>query len=113
MSMKTRFVFWLLTREAFSWFRDRLRCPTCKSIGTWKPHLGTPGDPLTPDRWLCKWCGIGWDHNGKFTAYISAEHGCWRRTRWLGDDQVVEAWTRRPIAWCEKANGAPVSPWKG
>lgn len=31
-------------------WRDRLRCPICKKVGTFKPHH----DPL---RWLCKWCG--------------------------------------------------------
>ena len=39
--------------------RDRLRCPKCRAVGTWKPH----GDVLDFEdvrcvvRWLCKWCG--------------------------------------------------------
>lgn len=40
--------------------RDRLRCPKCKSIGTYKPHGGwlDIGDTVDRRRWLCKWCGF-------------------------------------------------------
>lgn len=40
--------------------RDRLRCPDCKAVGTWKPH-GTRSARRNGDRparrWLCKYCG--------------------------------------------------------
>ena len=46
---------WVLSHEFFCLLRfvglrDRLRCPICKKVGTWKPHR-------PPRRWLCKWCG--------------------------------------------------------
>ena len=55
--------------------RDRLRCPHCKAVGTWKPHGGWLDKLLdwwsgadvavtafgavyaTNRRWLCKFCG--------------------------------------------------------
>lgn len=55
--------------------RDRLRCPKCRSVGTFKPHGGwldriyewwtefaktlKPGVPhATTRRWVCKYCGF-------------------------------------------------------
>lgn len=40
--------------------RDRLRCPNCHSVGTWKPHGGWLDfkDTRKVRRWLCKWCGF-------------------------------------------------------
>lgn len=55
--------------------RDRLRCPNCKAVGTWKPHGGWLDKLVdwrddvanevtafgavyaTDRRWLCKYCG--------------------------------------------------------
>jgi len=39
--------------------RDRLRCPRCRKVGTWKPHGGwlDREDGRKVRRWLCKWCG--------------------------------------------------------
>ena len=41
--------------------RDRLRCPRCSAVGTWKPH-GTRRERARGDRparrWMCKWCGF-------------------------------------------------------
>jgi hypothetical protein len=39
--------------------RDRLRCPECKAVGTWKPHGGyfDFDDTRKVRRWMCKWCG--------------------------------------------------------
>jgi len=42
-------LFLIVTR-----LRDRLRCPSCSAVGTYKIHA--PGDGR-PWRWLCKWCG--------------------------------------------------------
>lgn len=66
--------FWGLTRIVH--LRDRLRCPGCKAVGTFKPHGGTvdavvdwwahrrgemPTEQYrnlrTVRRWLCKYCG--------------------------------------------------------
>lgn len=43
----------------FVGLRDRLRCPSCKKVGTWKPHGGWFDfeDERKVRRWLCKWCG--------------------------------------------------------
>ena len=42
--------------------RDRMRCPYCESVGTWKAHGGwidrILGDKRPVRRWLCKWCGM-------------------------------------------------------
>lgn len=39
--------------------RDRLRCPACGAVGTWKPHGGWLDfkDERKIRRWMCKWCG--------------------------------------------------------
>lgn len=57
----------------FVGLRDRLRCPECGAVGTWKPHGAwldrrderkLARDPKFKGevrhhvrRWLCKWCG--------------------------------------------------------
>jgi hypothetical protein len=50
--------------------RDRLRCPYCDAVGTWKPHGGwlDVEDERKVRRWLCKWCGAyrGPESNGTF-----------------------------------------------
>lgn len=40
--------------------RDRLRCPKCRAVGTWKPHGGWLDfeDERKVRRWVCKWCGL-------------------------------------------------------
>lgn len=62
--------------------RDRLRCPKCTAVGTWKPHGGwvdraigwatdvknkLPADAkyATNRRWLCKFCGYNRYANGE------------------------------------------------
>lgn len=60
---------WLLPGVLDVWFaltywtglRDRLRCPKCQAVGTWKMH-GTWLErwmfkDISVRRWLCKWCG--------------------------------------------------------
>jgi len=43
----------------FIGMRDRLRCPSCMAVGTWKPHGGwfDVTDERKVRRWMCKWCG--------------------------------------------------------
>ncbi len=43
----------------FVGLRDRLRCPRCKAVGTWKPHGARLDreDKRKVRRWMCKWCG--------------------------------------------------------
>jgi hypothetical protein len=40
--------------------RDRMRCPKCRAVGTWKPHGGLfdVHDKRRVRRWMCKWCGF-------------------------------------------------------
>lgn len=52
--------------------RDRLRCPNCEAVGTYKLHA--PGPRW---RWLCKYCGYYRDKDGKRWCVPSPTFGCW------------------------------------
>lgn len=61
--------------------RSRLRCPSCKAVGTWKPH-GTLSDrwfrgDRPARRWLCKWCGHYVGPEGVVKAFPDPDRGCW------------------------------------
>lgn len=61
--------------------RDRLRCPNCRAVGTWKPH-GTLWDRWRCNdrctyRWMCKWCGYYNGPEGTVTAWPDPDAGCW------------------------------------
>ena len=67
---------WMLKHFAFCLLeyigmRDRLRCPYCKKVGTWKPHS-------PPRRWLCKWCGLYEDIDR-----IGQARPCKRKKVWM------------------------------
>lgn len=63
----TPFIHEFVSALRFIDLRDRLRCPECRSVGTWKPHGGwfdkqpklslTGPQPRYTRRWMCKWCG--------------------------------------------------------
>ncbi len=55
--------------------RDRLTCPECKAIGTFKPRFNK--DYKHPRYYVCKWCGYGRDHDGEWQYYPDAKNGCW------------------------------------
>ena len=75
--------------------RDRLRCPECKAVGTFKPHDGivdniwcraeqsvgkgikTSFAPRGVRRWLCKWCGHYVGPEGHLDAWPDPERGVW------------------------------------
>jgi hypothetical protein len=59
--------------------RDRLRCPKCRKVGTWKPHGGWLDfdDTRGARRWLCKWCGHYVGPEGVRTAGVDFDKGCW------------------------------------
>lgn len=59
--------------------RDRLRCPRCRAVGTWKPHGGwLDGDDLRKVcRWMCKWCGYYIGPEGEANVGVDFEKGCW------------------------------------
>lgn len=63
----------------FIGLRDRLRCPKCKAIGTYKPHGGwfDFSDVRKVRRWMCKWCG---HYKGPELCNLvtpSPSRGCW------------------------------------
>ncbi len=61
--------------------RDRLRCPQCSSVGTWKPHGAWWDQRRYGDRparrWMCKFCGYYNGPEGTVTAWPDPEAGCW------------------------------------
>lgn len=74
--------------------RDRLRCPKCTAVGTWKPHGGwcdkivdwknnfkltlRPGVRYaTERRWVCKYCGYVRYDGGENQAYPNSNTGVW------------------------------------
>lgn len=63
-------IFLIVTR-----LRDRLRCPSCSAVGTYKLHAPGNGRPW---RWLCKWCGYYKGPEGTgLLCCPSPTFGCW------------------------------------
>ena len=89
--------------------RDRLRCPHCAAIGTWKPHGGwlDQSDERKVRRWLCKWCGwyVGPEGQG-FGGYSQSESR-WE-TPW---DKGLEKLT--PELAVRKSRISKAWPWRG
>jgi hypothetical protein len=100
--------------------RDRLRCPACKAVGTWKPHGTFTARIIHKDRqvrrWMCKWCGLYIGPEGILRVYPDLELGFWDFPRpWRLDapekpgptpaDVVAEALIL--------GNGKSVWPWAG
>jgi hypothetical protein len=61
--------------------RDRLRCPSCRAVGTFKPHGGMAdrrqGDLRGERRWLCKWCGFYIGPEGVLRAWPHPVQRVW------------------------------------
>lgn len=61
--------------------RDRLRCPECRAVGTWKPHGGLidrlHGDRRAVRRWMCKCCGLYYGPEGVLIVRINRAAGYW------------------------------------
>ena len=71
--------------------RDRLRCPSCRSVGSWKPHGGwlDVEDKRGVRRWLCKWCGMYIDNEvGMVPAVMSRRYKVWILLCDLEEDDV-------------------------
>jgi hypothetical protein len=105
------FAFWhqIVDLSRFFGIRDRLRCPHCKAVGTWKSHGGWidvwgHGDNAGVRRWMCKWCGLTRYKDTSHTAIPSAKRGCWVL---MGDPSLTEA-DLTPAQKC-----FPVDPWQG
>lgn len=106
--------FWFATR----WFglRDRLRCPYCNAVGTWKPHGTWSARIFSHDRsarrWLCKWCGMYEGHEGIVHAYPCGETHVWRLGPLLDLDSPASGVQLTPNEAMRGALG-PVWPWRG
>jgi rubredoxin len=65
----------------FVGLRDRLRCPACRAVGTYKPHGGrldtARGDVRGVRRWMCKCCGLYYGPEGRLTVFPNSEAGYW------------------------------------
>lgn len=75
-------LWWKLAHIAFDFLpgRDRLRCPDCNVVGTFKPHGGwrDKHDRRKVRRWMCKWCGLyKGPEKGITSAFPSREKKCW------------------------------------
>jgi hypothetical protein len=102
--------------------RDRLRCPECKRIGTFKPH-GTLWDRWVDldrpvRRWLCKWCGFYVGPEGKLYAFPSATTGAWALPGWTAPDGAFPGEEELPVDKVPSAvvanyYGRSVNPWAG
>lgn len=83
------------------WLRNRLRCPNCSAVGTWKPHGGKfYKNEYKVKRWLCKCCGFFM--NGKVIKMI----------RGKGDVWCEEGLDRTPFEML-KVDSGHVWPWLG
>lgn len=83
--------------------RDRLRCPKCTAVGTWKPHGGRwdNADQRRVRRWMCKYCGHYEGPEGVKQVRPSAKNMCWE---FEGPD-VTDQTPQEQVS--------PVWPWRG
>lgn len=71
----------LFVLSYYTTIRDRLRCPNCRAVGTWKMHGSLierwfHGD-IPVRRWLCKWCGHYTGPRGRTVAYVDHHSNNW------------------------------------
>lgn len=91
--------------------RDRMRCPKCKAVGTYKLHAPCKGDQgqKRPWRWLCKWCGFYKAEDGRgFLCYPSKSREVWAffSDNLIGDrKETPYVLFQRKMPW--------VWPWRG
>lgn len=94
--------------------RDRLRCPECHRIGTFKPHGASYDRRVHNDRpvrrWLCKWCGLYLGPEGLQIAWPSGARGYWVLPMEADSDEEIEP---TPQATLQEAYGRAVNPWGG
>lgn len=108
----------------FVGLRDRLRCPECNKVGTWKPHGDLWSRWRDKDRsvrrWLCKWCGYYVGPEGHVYAFPSKITGAWALPGWThasgrseGDQFEDLPIEKTPSEVVEDYYGRPVNPWAG
>jgi ribosomal protein S27AE len=70
-------LYWL---ARLTGMRDRLRCPRCTAVGTFKMH-GDFVHQLQGDRparrWMCKYCGYYLGPEGRTQVFPSSRTGAW------------------------------------
>ncbi len=84
--------------------RDRLRCPECHGVGTWKPYGGRDG---TPRRWLCQWCGY-------YLTRVTEETQCYfdkNVHEWLEASATPGSTTPQLVLDCRRSLPDDVYPW--
>lgn len=96
-------VAWHQMVDCLRWLglRDRLRCPYCAAVGTYKPHGGwlDRDDTRGVRRWVCKWCGYYRDAEGEQIAVLG--RGVW---------EFKKDW---PQGTTPRAMVGRVNPWAG
>lgn len=101
----------------FVGLRDRLRCPACEKIGTWKPHGGLWDRWHDHDRavrrWLCKWCGYYKGPEGELYAFPSRQTGAWALPGWATDQGETLETDVTPEEAVLAHYKRPVNPWAG
>lgn len=93
--------------------RDRLRCPSCASVGTYKPRgsgmdrwLGK--DTRAVHRWLCKFCGFYRGPEKDVSKAYPSSKGQWQ----LEDDGTLLRTPKEALQLAYKPYTAPW-PWRG
>jgi hypothetical protein len=62
-------------------FVNRLRCPRCGAVGTWKPREPVRDErsgAMRPFRWLCKWCGYYDGPEGQKQCCVDTVDRVWK-----------------------------------
>lgn len=108
--------------------RSRLRCPKCRSVGTYKPYCAIHVDGILTKRprWLCKYCGYYRDKfyiGGESKCVVVAGVGFWQlkhevmdNTGWDGESEKVPsgATVHTPMTAVKAVfDGIQVNPWVG
>jgi len=103
----------------FVGMRDRLRCPKCKAVGTWKPHgAWFLNSKESGRRWLCKWCGyyLGRPFNQKSVikdkAFVDLKLECWRLKMFYKPPRRPRK-SLIPKEFTKKKTGYDMNPWRG
>lgn len=105
--------------DALRWLglRDRLRCPTCGSVGTYKPYgaLLDRRKPNRPNRcWLCKWCGHYVGPEEIRRAFPNEEMQSWGLLEEMDQEGARDSQLDTPQIVAESYyKGYKVDPWRG
>lgn len=95
----------------YTGIRDRLRCPSCRAVGTWKMHGSWIEHKVYGDiavrRCLCKWCGYYTGPRGRVVAYVDMDSRVWATP----EPEAERGLT--PMEAVEERMGGRVWPWFG